>query len=85
MLKYGKIGQVVVSTWNYQHRKLTTSDSQGLIIVWIMYNGVWYEEMINNRNKSVVSCMHWSKDGGKICIVYEDGIKKIFFPLVNFI
>lgn len=32
-----------------------------------------YEEMINNRNKSVVRDMKWTPDGRKICIVYEDG------------
>lgn len=35
--------------------------------------GSWYEEMINNRNKSVVRSMSWNADGLKICIVYEDG------------
>lgn len=35
--------------------------------------GTWYEEMINNRNKSVVRSMSWNADGQKICIVYEDG------------
>lgn len=35
--------------------------------------GSWYEEMINNRNKSVVRGMKWNADGQKICIVYEDG------------
>ena len=34
---------------------------------------MWFEEMINNRNKSVVRDMKWSGDGQKICIVYEDG------------
>ena len=29
--------------------------------------------MINNRNRSVVRDMSWTKDGQKICIVYEDG------------
>ena len=33
--------------------------------------GVWFEEMINNRNKSVVRDMKWTADGQKICIVYE--------------
>ncbi|KAJ3096803.1 WD repeat-containing protein 35 [Phlyctochytrium planicorne] len=69
----GHSGAVVVSKWNEQYRKLTTSDQYGLIIVWILYKGIWYEEMINNRNKSVVADMQWSKDGQKICIVYEDG------------
>ena len=35
--------------------------------------GSWYEEMINNRNRSVVMDMQWNKEGQKICIVYEDG------------
>ena len=35
--------------------------------------GNWYEEMINNRNKSVVRDMKWTADGRKIAIVYEDG------------
>ena len=38
-----------------------------------MFPGMWYEEMINNRNKSVVCSMAWNADGQKICIVYEDG------------
>lgn len=38
-----------------------------------LISGSWYEEMINNRNKSVVRGMSWNVDGQKICIVYEDG------------
>jgi len=30
--------------------------------------------MANNRTKCVVRSMKWNGDGGKICIVYEDGI-----------
>lgn len=92
-------GAVQVVTWNEQFEKLTTSDQNGLIIVWMLYKGdcchkiykktsllvcseftvdlsskgAWYEEMINNRNKSVVRSMSWNADGQKICIVYEDG------------
>ncbi|KAH6588195.1 hypothetical protein BASA61_006004 [Batrachochytrium salamandrivorans] len=69
----GHQGPVLVATWNQNHHKLTTSDGNGLIIVWILYKGMWYEEMINNRNKSVVTDMQWNKDGQKICIIYEDG------------
>jgi len=69
----GHQGAVVCVTWNANYRKLTTSDEQGLIIVWMLYKGVWFEEMINNRNKSVVKAMRWTADGQKICIVYEDG------------
>ena len=64
---------MVVTTWNPQYRKLTTSDQYGLIIVWLLHKGVWFEEMINNRNKSVVRDMKWRGNGQEICIVYEDG------------
>jgi WD repeat-containing protein 35 len=66
-------GTVMVVTWNENYRKLTSSDQNGLITVWMLYKGMWYEEMINNRNKSVVRDMKWTSDGQKICIVYEDG------------
>uniref|UniRef100_A0A1A8S087 WD repeat-containing protein 35 n=2 Tax=Nothobranchius rachovii TaxID=451742 RepID=A0A1A8S087_9TELE len=69
----GHSGAVQVVTWNEQYEKLTTSDQNGLIIVWMLYKGSWCEEMINNRNKSVVRSMSWNADGQKICIVYEDG------------
>ncbi|XP_075454543.1 WD repeat-containing protein 35 isoform X2 [Ascaphus truei] len=69
----GHSGSVQVVTWNEHFQKLTTSDQNGLIIVWMLYKGSWYEEMINNRNKSVVRSMSWNADGEKICIVYEDG------------
>ncbi|XP_064652091.1 WD repeat-containing protein 35-like [Lineus longissimus] len=69
----GHSGAVQVVTWNEHYQKLTTSDQFGLIIVWMLYKGSWYEEMINNRNKSVVRSMRWNAEGQKICIVYEDG------------
>ena len=65
--------QVMVVTWNEGYKKLTTSDHNGLIIVWMLHKGMWFEEMINNRNKSFVKDMKWTADGQKICIVYEDG------------
>eukprot|EP01038_Epipyxis_sp_PR26KG_P012743 gene12743-17084_t len=69
----GHTGGVMCVSWNPLFRKLTTSDESGLIIVWMLHKGVWYEEMINNRNKSVVRDMKWTSDGKKIAIVYEDG------------
>jgi WD repeat-containing protein 35 len=39
----------------------------------MMHKNHWYEEMINNRNKSVVTDMRWTPNGEKIGIVYEDG------------
>jgi hypothetical protein len=50
----GHNGNVCCLTWNENYRKLTTSDQFGLIIVWMLHKGMWFEEMINNRNKSVV-------------------------------
>lgn len=36
---YDFLGSVQVVTWNEQYHKLTTSDQNGLIIVWIIYKG----------------------------------------------
>jgi len=69
----GHNGAVVCVCWNEIHRKLTTSDQYGLIIVWMLHKGMWFEEMINNRNKSTVRGMKWTSDGERICIIYEDG------------
>ncbi|XP_072811114.1 WD repeat-containing protein 35-like [Vicugna pacos] len=69
----GHSGSVQIVTWNEQYQKLTTSDENGLIIVWMFHEGSWYEEMINDRNRSVARSMSWNADGRKICIVYEDG------------
>lgn len=62
-----------VVAWNDQYRKLTSSDENGLIIVWTLHRGMWFEEMINNRNRSVVRDLSWNNDGQKVCIIYEDG------------
>jgi WD repeat-containing protein 35 len=69
----GHTTPVVCAAWNDLYKKLTTSDETGLIIVWILHKGMWFEEMINNRNKSVVRDMKWCTDGSKICICYDDG------------
>ena len=39
----------------------------------MMHKNFWFEEMINNRNKSTVTDMEWSPDGKMVCIIYEDG------------
>lgn len=69
----GHEGAVSVAAWNEGFQKLTTSDDSGLIIVWSLQKGAWYEEMINNRNKSYVTDMKWSSNGDRTCIVYADG------------
>ena len=68
-------GTLQVVVWNEEYNRLTSSDQNGLIIVWQLVKGIWVEEMINNRNKSVVRHMKWNRDGSKICIVYDDGRK----------
>ena len=64
---------ITVVAWNNNHRKLTSSDENGLIIVWMLHRGLWFEEMINNRNRSVVRDLAWNTEGLKVCIIYEDG------------
>jgi WD repeat-containing protein 35 len=65
--------KVIACCWNEVHRKLTTADESGLIIVWAQQRSQWHEEMTNNRQQSRVSDMHWAPDGSRICIAYEDG------------
>ena len=69
----GHTDGVMVVNWNEQYRKLASSDETGMIIVWMLHKGMWFEEMINNRNKSTVADQKWTADGQKICIVYRDG------------
>ncbi|KNE64632.1 hypothetical protein AMAG_09988 [Allomyces macrogynus ATCC 38327] len=69
----GHSGTVIRTTWNRSHTKLTTADSNGMIIVWILYKGMWYEEMVNDRAKAVVRDMRWNRRGDKIVIAYADG------------
>ena len=45
----------------------------------MLFKGVWYEEMVNQRNKSAVRCMQWSADGERICILYQDGGCRIVY------
>lgn len=47
-----------------------------MIFYYCYYLGIWYEEMVNNRQKSLVKGMAWNHDGQKICITYDDG--KVF-------
>lgn len=51
----------VCVTWNATYSKLTTCDEHGLIIVWMLHKGLWFEEMINNRHKSAVRDMKVSR------------------------
>jgi len=69
----GHASNIKLVVWNEKYQKLTSADSSGRIIVWVMYDGMWYEEMINSRSRVTVTAMQWSGDGEKICIAYSDG------------
>uniref|UniRef100_A0AC35FRN1 Uncharacterized protein n=1 Tax=Panagrolaimus sp. PS1159 TaxID=55785 RepID=A0AC35FRN1_9BILA len=71
---HGPNANVEIAQWNEYYQKLTTSDDSGMIIVWSpnQHDNSWYEEMVNNRNKSTIMDMKWSPDGQKVSIVYED-------------
>ncbi|PAV64134.1 hypothetical protein WR25_05628 isoform C [Diploscapter pachys] len=65
---------VLCCAWNETQHKLTTSDSNGLIIVWGTHGEAYFEEMVNNRNKSYVVGICWTSDGQRIAIAYADGL-----------
>ncbi|CAD5234713.1 unnamed protein product [Bursaphelenchus xylophilus] len=67
--------RVKYACWNEVFQKLATCDESGLIIVWMSHatEETWFEEMINNRQKSTVVAIKWCNDGTKIAIAYEDG------------
>ncbi|CCW68470.1 unnamed protein product [Phytomonas sp. Hart1] len=69
----GHNSTVCIVCWNQFYRKLTSCDESGRIIVWTLHKGMWFEEMVNNRNQSRVVDLSWSSDGNKICVAYEDG------------
>lgn len=70
----GHKGDVRCVAWNQRHQKLASGDESGLIIIWTLHKKVWYEEMINNRNKSAVQDIQWSHDETKICIIHKDSV-----------
>ena len=66
--------RIELLTWNDQWNKLTTCDTEGVIVVWKFGdNSQWETEMINNRDISVVSDIKWSPMGNYLCFIYEDG------------
>lgn len=65
---------VQLVNWNEACRRLTSSDDTGQIVVWSLHKGMWFEGMVNNRNKSSVVDLCWSVGGKRICIAYADGV-----------
>lgn len=68
----GHSGTVECATWNAERRKLTSSDENGLIIVWEFRRGRWVRDLANN-GQAKASCMKWTGNGDVICIAYENG------------
>lgn len=69
----GHSNSVIHLSWNDENDKLISGDVNGLLIVWIFYNGNYYEEMVNSPSRSIIIEIKWTNDGDKICIVSEDG------------
>ena len=67
--------------WNIFYDKITTVDTEGVLVVWRKKNGLYEVEMVNNREESFIKDVKWSKNGEYICFVYDDG--QIFTGLVN--
>jgi WD repeat-containing protein 35 len=68
-------------SWNACYDKLTTVDSDGVLVVWKKKNGFFDEEMVNNREESYIKDIKWSKNGEYICFIYDDG--QIYTGLVD--
>ncbi len=61
--------KIITLVWNDLYEKLTTSDEEGIIIVWKFENNLWSVEMVNNRELSYVTDIKWSKQGIYLCFV----------------
>eukprot|EP00808_Paulinella_micropora_P031806 g55884.t1 len=60
-------------SWNHEHDDLSTSDANGLIVVWCREGNQWKEDMNNFREGVAVQDLRWSGGGQKICFGYGDG------------
>ena len=72
---------VSLIAWNKIYNKITTVDTDGVLVVWQNRNGIYDIEMVNNRQESYIKDVKWSKNGEYICFIYEDG--QIYTGLVN--
>ncbi|XP_077868166.1 tubby-related protein 4-like [Saccoglossus kowalevskii] len=68
----GHSAQVVLVSWNEPFQKMATCDSNGVIFVWIKYEGRWSIELVNDRTCQVCD-FGWSHDGRMALICYKDG------------
>uniref|UniRef100_A0A803XM55 WD repeat-containing protein 35 n=1 Tax=Meleagris gallopavo TaxID=9103 RepID=A0A803XM55_MELGA len=79
----GHSGSVQVVTWNEQYHKLTTSDQNGLIIVWIIYKGnrIWGKDLKGTHLCHVA----WSSDSKVLLFGMANGEIHIYDSNGNFI
>nr|XP_054752586.1 tubby-related protein 4-like [Lytechinus pictus] len=49
----GHNSEVVLVRWNEPFQKMATCDAQGVIFVWIKYEGRWSVELVNDRSCQV--------------------------------
>ena len=68
----GHRSEILFVRWNEPYQKLATCDENGVIFIWIKYEGRWSIELINDRNTRV-NDIAWSHDGRMALIVYLDG------------
>ncbi|KNC54767.1 flagellar associated protein [Thecamonas trahens ATCC 50062] len=60
--------------WNEPAQRLTTA-ADGVIIVWALHDGAWFEQMVNERaDGGNVADFAWSPSGLLIAIAYTDGM-----------
>ena len=50
----GHNGQIQVVGWNENHQKLSSSDQYGLIIVWMLYKGMYVKDILNSSYSYVI-------------------------------
>ncbi|KAJ6215917.1 hypothetical protein RDWZM_010417 [Blomia tropicalis] len=58
----GHRSELMFVRWNEPYQKLATCDENGVIFIWIKYEGRWSIELINDRNTRVTD-IAWSHDG----------------------
>ena len=68
----GHRSEIIFVRWNEPYQKLASCDRNGVIFVWIKYEGRWSIELINDRNTRVTD-FAWSHDGRMALICYMDG------------
>lgn len=70
----GHTGLVTACRWNEAAQKVTTTDSAGLTVVWVLDSGMWVADMRNEVTGAPVADLQWSSDGVRIALASGDGM-----------